>query len=117
MKLPTKNIFKIIKRPKNTNKFLSPHIFKINKKKILCFAKRLKTNEKYGEINFASLNNFKKWKIISDICIKPNKSYDSFVSPSHLYKKKINYFFIEAQKNKKSDIIMLKTKDFKTLGN
>ena len=39
MKLPTKNIFKIIKRPKNTNKFLSPHIFKINKKKFYVLPK------------------------------------------------------------------------------
>ena len=31
----------------------------------------------------------------------------------HIYTKKINYFFIEAQKNKKSDIIMLKTKILK----
>lgn len=115
MKFSNKKVIKILKREPYESKFLSPNIFKIKKKFFLCFSRRFKNKKDYGELRFAFSNNLKKWKIINNFYLTPNEiseKYNSLVSPSYFNKKKIHFFFIEAQSKSQSDILLLKTKDF-----
>ena len=77
--------------PNEDQRFVSPFIFKYNKKLIMLFENQNKKN-KHSQISVATSTNSIKWKIINQRFIY-NKNY-SIGSPAIIkYKKKNQFLF------------------------
>ena len=114
-KISTKKIKQILRFSKSEYKYLSPNIFKIKKKYNMFFCNRGSRKKFYGEVNLAVSKDLNKWKKYSSPLLKPKKSdiYISLTTAFFYKNKNKNFLFIEAQKNKDSDIICYVSEDLK----
>ena len=114
-KISTKKIKQILRFSKSEYKYLSPNIFKIKKKYNMFFCNRGSRKKFYGEVNLAVSKDLNKWKKYSRPLLKPKKSdiYISLTTAFFYKNKNKNFLFIEAQKNKDSDIICYVSEDLK----
>ena len=75
----------ILEKKDSEYKYLSPFVYKKDKKYFLLYCNRLSSMEFYGEINFSSSLDLVKWKKEKIRILPPfNNSYKSLVSPSLL---------------------------------
>lgn len=105
----------ILKQKDNEYKYLSPFVYKKEKKYFLLYCNRLSPKAFYGEINFSSSLGLVKWKKEKIRILPPfNKPYKSLVSPSLLLIKGRYFLFVEGQKEKnKSDLLCYVSNNFK----
>ena len=112
MDFSLQNINSVIKLKNSDYKYLSPFILNTKAGFNLYFCNRKSNKKFYGEINMTRSKDLVKWNENFKTIIRPKKKdiYSSFISPSIINIRDINYLFVEAQKKDAADILCFQSK-------